>query len=152
MRVAQNRVIDASRREQTRRDAEPLLLQFAGEAESSAKENEFFPDERLKLLFVCAYPAIDVAARTPLMLQVVLGEASVQLRANASIRRHRRSSLNYGLNSLFDVGRSFLLRHSEFGFLSHFRLPAFPVRASAFRRAARGVSGPLEDPRWSGSR
>jgi RNA polymerase sigma-70 factor (ECF subfamily) len=32
-----------------------------------------FPDERLKLLFVCAHPAIDVAARTPLMLQVVLG-------------------------------------------------------------------------------
>src|SRR4030095_12985692 len=30
-------------------------------------------DERLKLLFVCAHPAIDVAARTPLMLQVVLG-------------------------------------------------------------------------------
>src|SRR5436309_6085587 len=73
MRVAHNRVIDASRRAQTQRDAEPLLLQFAGEAESSAKENEFFPDERLKLLFVCAYPAIDVAARTPLMLQVVLG-------------------------------------------------------------------------------
>jgi RNA polymerase sigma-70 factor (ECF subfamily) len=32
-----------------------------------------FPDERLKLLFVCAHPAIDVAARTPLMLQTVLG-------------------------------------------------------------------------------
>ena len=73
MRVAHNRVIDASRREQTRRDAQPLLLQLAGKAESSAKENEFFPDERLKLLFVCAHPAIDVAARTPLMLQVVLG-------------------------------------------------------------------------------
>jgi RNA polymerase sigma-70 factor (ECF subfamily) len=73
MRVAHNRVIDASRREQTRQDAEPLLLQLAGEAESSVKENEFFPDERLKLLFVCAHPAIDVAARTPLMLQVVLG-------------------------------------------------------------------------------
>ena len=73
MRVAHHRVIDASRRQQTRRDAEPLLLHLAGEAESSAKENEFFPDERLKLLFVCAHPAIDVAARTPLMLQVVLG-------------------------------------------------------------------------------
>jgi len=73
MRVAHNRVIDASRREQTRRDAQPLLLQLAGKAESSAKENEFFSDERLKLLFVCAHPAIDVAARTPLMLQVVLG-------------------------------------------------------------------------------
>lgn len=32
-----------------------------------------FPDERLKLLFVCAHPAIDTAARTPLMLQAALG-------------------------------------------------------------------------------
>ena len=73
LHVARNRLIDASRREQTRRDAEPLLLQLAGEAESSVKEDELFPDERLKLLFVCAHPAIAVAARTPLMLQVVLG-------------------------------------------------------------------------------
>src|SRR5215467_2229702 len=73
MRVAHNWVIDASRREHTRRDAEPLLLQLAEEAESSAENDDFFPDERLKLLFVCAHPAIDVAARTPLMLQVVLG-------------------------------------------------------------------------------
>jgi RNA polymerase sigma-70 factor (ECF subfamily) len=73
MRVARNRLIDASRREQTRRDAEPLLLQLARKAESSANENESFPDERLKLLFVCAHPVIDPAARTPLMLQAVLG-------------------------------------------------------------------------------
>src|SRR5438132_9829839 len=32
-----------------------------------------FPDERLKLLFVCAHPAIDASVHTPLMLQVVLG-------------------------------------------------------------------------------
>lgn len=32
-----------------------------------------FPDERLKLMFVCAHPAIDATARTPLMLQTVLG-------------------------------------------------------------------------------
>jgi RNA polymerase sigma-70 factor, ECF subfamily len=31
------------------------------------------PDERLKLLFVCAHPAIDESVRTPLMLQIVLG-------------------------------------------------------------------------------
>src|SRR5262245_52346319 len=73
MRVAHNRLIDASRREQTRRDAEPLLQQLAGEAEATTTERQSFPDERLKLLFVCAHPAIDVAARTPLMLQVVLG-------------------------------------------------------------------------------
>ena len=73
MRVAHNRVIDASRREQTRRDAEPLLQQLSKKTEATTTENETFPDERLKLLFVCAHPAIDVAARTPLMLQVVLG-------------------------------------------------------------------------------
>ena len=73
LHVARNRLIDASRREQTRRDAEPLLQQLAGEAEATTTEHESFPDERLKLLFVCAHPAIDVAARTPLMLQVVLG-------------------------------------------------------------------------------
>ena len=38
LHVARNRLIDASRREQTRRDAEPLLLQLAGEAESSSPE------------------------------------------------------------------------------------------------------------------
>jgi RNA polymerase sigma-70 factor, ECF subfamily len=32
-----------------------------------------FPDERLKLMFVCAHPAIDAAVRTPLMMQTVLG-------------------------------------------------------------------------------
>ena len=73
LHVAGNRLIDASRREQTRRNAEPLLLQLAEEAEATTTKHESFPDERLKLLFVCAHPAIDVAARTPLMLQVVLG-------------------------------------------------------------------------------
>jgi RNA polymerase sigma-70 factor (ECF subfamily) len=73
MRVAHNRVIDASRRERTRREAEPLFQQLAEEAEATTTEHESFPDERLKLLFVCAHPAIDPAARTPLMLQAVLG-------------------------------------------------------------------------------
>ena len=36
-------------------------------------ERPDFPDERLKLLFVCAHPAIDEWVRTPLMLQTVLG-------------------------------------------------------------------------------
>ncbi len=40
------------------------------------------PDDRLKLLFVCAHPAIDAAMRAPLMLQTVLGlEADVIARA-----------------------------------------------------------------------
>lgn len=32
-----------------------------------------FPDDRLKLLCVCAHPTIDASARTPMMLQTVLG-------------------------------------------------------------------------------
>ena len=41
--------------------------------ERSAAGSDPFGDERLKLLFVCAHPAIDPAIRTPLMLQTVLG-------------------------------------------------------------------------------
>jgi RNA polymerase sigma-70 factor (ECF subfamily) len=37
------------------------------------------PDERLKLLFVCAHPAIDETMRTPLMLQTVLGLGAAQI-------------------------------------------------------------------------
>jgi RNA polymerase sigma-70 factor, ECF subfamily len=41
--------------------------------------HDHFPDERLKLLFVCAHPAIDAAGRTPLMLQTVLGVDSARI-------------------------------------------------------------------------
>jgi len=54
-------------------DALPALLAVADEAKNLAAAGMVFPDERLKLLFVCAHPAIDAAARTPLMLQTVLG-------------------------------------------------------------------------------
>jgi len=42
-------------------------------AAAAAAVNDALPDERLKLLFVCAHPAIDPAIRTPLMLQTVMG-------------------------------------------------------------------------------
>jgi RNA polymerase sigma-70 factor (ECF subfamily) len=42
-------------------------------ATSATQDSEAFGDDRLKLLFVCAHPAIDPAVRTPLMLQTVLG-------------------------------------------------------------------------------
>jgi RNA polymerase sigma-70 factor (ECF subfamily) len=37
------------------------------------RDPDEIPDRRLELLLVCAHPAIDAAARTPLMLQAVLG-------------------------------------------------------------------------------
>jgi predicted RNA polymerase sigma factor len=73
LHVARNRLIDATRRKQVREKSETFLRQIAEDAATVAKTHEHFPDERLKLLFVCGHPAIDPAARTPLMLQTVLG-------------------------------------------------------------------------------
>jgi RNA polymerase sigma factor (sigma-70 family) len=79
LHVARNRMIDAVRRRQVRQDSEDFLLQLAQEAQDVAARHEHFPDERLKLLFVCAHPAIDPGARTPLMLQTVLGIDAVRI-------------------------------------------------------------------------
>src|SRR5262249_37078864 len=73
LRVARNRIIDAFRHQQVQQNSEMFIQQIAAHAESLAETNNAFPDERLKLLFVCAHPAIDPSARTPLMLQTVLG-------------------------------------------------------------------------------
>ncbi len=81
LHVARNRMIDAARRSQVRQNSERLLLHLAEEARKVAATHEQFPDERLKLLFVCAHPAIDPAARTPLMLQTVLGLDAARIAA-----------------------------------------------------------------------
>jgi RNA polymerase sigma-70 factor, ECF subfamily len=73
LRAARNRLIDSARHDQVRLRSSEYLQQIAEEAQTMATTLDSFPDERLKLLFVCAHPAIDVAARTPLMLQTVLG-------------------------------------------------------------------------------
>ena len=73
LHVARNRIIDAARHNQVRQKSEEFLQQITEEAENVAETHELFPDERLKLLFICAHPDIDAAARTPLMLQTVLG-------------------------------------------------------------------------------
>lgn len=73
LHAARNRLIDDVRHRQVRQRVRPLLEQLAAETTARAPAAGEFPDERLKLLFVCAHPAIDPAARTPLMLQTVLG-------------------------------------------------------------------------------
>jgi RNA polymerase sigma-70 factor, ECF subfamily len=49
--------------------------------DETALEAPAVPDDRLKLLFVCAHPSIDAAVRTPLMLQTVLGLDAAQIGA-----------------------------------------------------------------------
>lgn len=71
--VARCRLTDDVRHARVQAAAMPTLLAAADEALQLTEDSVTFPDERLKLLFVCAHPAIDAAARTPLMLQIVLG-------------------------------------------------------------------------------
>lgn len=71
--TARRKLIDLARQRRTGADFAAAVLAFTDEAYEKAIDPSEFPDERLKLMFVCAHPAIDPAARTPLMLQTVLG-------------------------------------------------------------------------------
>jgi predicted RNA polymerase sigma factor len=69
--AARRSFIDLVRHRRVAEASEPTLQLLREEREMTLSAE--FPDERLKLLFVCAHPAIDPAMHTPLMLQTVLG-------------------------------------------------------------------------------
>jgi predicted RNA polymerase sigma factor len=71
--TARHSLIDFIRHRQVVLASEPTLLLLKENSTEQATLSTEFPDERLKLLFVCAHPAIDPAMHTPLMLQTVLG-------------------------------------------------------------------------------
>lgn len=71
--VARRRGIDRARRRAHADAAQAELVRMQEEAEASVNEEHAFPDTRLGLMLACAHPAVDAAARTPLMLQAVLG-------------------------------------------------------------------------------
>jgi len=69
--VARRRMMDAVRR----RIHDGAASEYFLLVEELARDDEApeLPDRRLELLFACAHPGIDAAARAPLMLQTVLG-------------------------------------------------------------------------------
>jgi RNA polymerase sigma-70 factor (ECF subfamily) len=77
--VARNRTLDAWRHSRVQDEATQTLLLLNDEIGDEADRAGAVPDERLRLLFVCAHPAIDAAARAPLMLQTVLGLDAVRM-------------------------------------------------------------------------
>jgi RNA polymerase sigma-70 factor (ECF subfamily) len=77
--VARRKLIDEHRRTYSHDRAAETLRLMGGEANDEAANT--FPDERLKLLFVCTHPAIDRAVHTALMLQVVLGLDTARIAA-----------------------------------------------------------------------
>jgi predicted RNA polymerase sigma factor len=70
--TARHSLIDLVRHQRVAVASEPTLLLIRDERKEMILSAEF-PDERLKLLFVCAHPAIDPTMHTALMLQTVLG-------------------------------------------------------------------------------
>ncbi len=70
MVAARNRLRDGARARKTREQTTMSLLVLTS---TEAEEMPVIADKRLELMFVCGHPAIDAAARTPLMLQTVLG-------------------------------------------------------------------------------
>jgi RNA polymerase sigma-70 factor (ECF subfamily) len=60
--TARRKLFDAALHDRVRDEAMPTLLAVPDEAYDLATHCSEFPDERLKLLFVCAHPAIDVPA------------------------------------------------------------------------------------------
>jgi RNA polymerase sigma-70 factor (ECF subfamily) len=75
---ARHSLIDHIRHQQVAAASEPTLVLLREESKEMPLSTDF-PDERLKLLFVCAHPAIDPSMHTPLMLQTVLGLDAVRI-------------------------------------------------------------------------
>ena len=80
MTAAQRNLAQAYRHLQVREDPRATILIGETEAQVSARDAApLIPDDRLKLLFVCAHPAIDASVRSALMLQTVLGLDATQI-------------------------------------------------------------------------
>ena len=71
--VARRRMVDAYRHQRIGEGVAQELAWLFDEADAGADAACTIPDERLRLMFACAHPALDVAVRAPLILQTTLG-------------------------------------------------------------------------------
>jgi RNA polymerase sigma-70 factor (ECF subfamily) len=71
--VAKRRHADLLRRGQVQMNGEPHLQMLAAEIEDASRVSDELPDRRLALMFACTHPLIEPGARSPLILQTVLG-------------------------------------------------------------------------------
>lgn len=71
--VARRKLIDRARRAVRADAAQAEIERMHEEAGHVMSQPDPFPDRRLGLMLACAHPAVDPLARTPLMLQAILG-------------------------------------------------------------------------------
>ena len=84
MTAAHRKLIDAIRRERTRREKMDSLTyetELAGIAPDAALEESSmdFPDDRLRLIFTCCHPAINVEAQVALTLRTLGGLSTAEI-------------------------------------------------------------------------
>lgn len=70
--AARRNLVDAARRRDTARRALPEVARMMDE-HALRESNGALPDDRLRLMFACAHPAVAAQVRSPLILQAVLG-------------------------------------------------------------------------------
>jgi len=78
MTAARNRLLDQARHRWVRDHSAPTIELMMSDHYETV-DPDALPDERLKLMLVCAHPAIDPDMHTPLMLQTVLGLDAVAI-------------------------------------------------------------------------
>jgi RNA polymerase sigma-70 factor, ECF subfamily len=75
--AARRKLIDYARRERTRRDKQDQLLYetetSTSEADPIADAEMDFPDDRLRLIFTCCHPALNIEAQVALTLRTLGG-------------------------------------------------------------------------------
>lgn len=82
--VARRRMIDHARQREVRAGAADHLRLIAEEL-GPGEDHAGIPDDRLRLMFACAHPAIDRSIRSALILQTVLGFDAATIAAGALV-------------------------------------------------------------------
>jgi RNA polymerase sigma-70 factor, ECF subfamily len=82
--AARRKLIDSARRERTRRDKEDALkyeLELSGPTPGAEPEDTAmdFPDDRLRLMFTCCHPALNIPAQVALTLRTLGGLSTAEI-------------------------------------------------------------------------